>query len=293
MKNQKKAIILGLFVVMFWSTVATAFKIALAETGVIQLLTVSSLTAAIICLFELIRTGKLKSIKVFYGKRELLFAALGGLLNPFLYYLVLFKAYSLLPAQIAQPLNYSWQIVLILFMALFFKQKIRGVQFIGLFVSFAGIIMLSLNSNASAEGSLSTLGIFLALGSAFIWASYWILKMKETSDPVASLFMNFLFGSIYLIVLMIITGVELPNLKAILASVYVGTFEMGLTFIFWIKALNLATNRVALTQITYLSPALSLILIVLVLGEPFTLLTVLGLASITAGIIISTYQKKS
>jgi len=192
MKNQKKAIILGLFVVMFWATVATAFKIALAETGVIQLLTVSSLTAAIICLFELIRTGKLKSIKGFYGKRELLFAALGGLLNPFLYYLVLFKAYSLLPAQIAQPLNYSWQIVLILFMALFFKQKIRGVQFIGLFVSFAGIIMLSLNSNASAEGSLSTLGIFLALGSAFIWASYWILKMKETSDPVASLFMNFL-----------------------------------------------------------------------------------------------------
>lgn len=54
--------------------------------------------------------------------------------------------------------------------------------------------------------------------------------MKETSDPVASLFMNFLFGSIYLIVLMIITGVELPNLKAILASVYIGTFEMGLTF---------------------------------------------------------------
>jgi drug/metabolite transporter (DMT)-like permease len=39
-------------------------------------------------------------------------SAMMGFLNPFLYYLILFKAYDLLPAQEAQPLNYTWGLVL-------------------------------------------------------------------------------------------------------------------------------------------------------------------------------------
>ena len=35
-----------------------------------------------------------------------------GLLNPVAYYLILFKAYTILPAQVAQPLNMIWPIVL-------------------------------------------------------------------------------------------------------------------------------------------------------------------------------------
>ena len=34
-----------------------------------------------------------------------------GFLNPFLYYIILFKAYSLLPAQEALSLNYTWPLV--------------------------------------------------------------------------------------------------------------------------------------------------------------------------------------
>ena len=46
------------------------------------------------------------------GKQWLYYAGL-GLLNPVAYYLVLFKAYDLLPAQVAQPINYAWPIVLL------------------------------------------------------------------------------------------------------------------------------------------------------------------------------------
>ena len=47
-----------------------------------------------------------------YSGAALVRAAALGFLNPFLYYVVLFKAYDLLPAQEAQPLNYTWAITL-------------------------------------------------------------------------------------------------------------------------------------------------------------------------------------
>jgi len=105
MNNQTKAMILGGFVVLFWATVATAFKIALAEIGYVQLLLIASCTAAFVCFFELVRTKKVYLLKGFFkNKKDLFKGAYQGFLNPFFYYLVLFKAYSLLPAQIAHPI---------------------------------------------------------------------------------------------------------------------------------------------------------------------------------------------
>lgn len=283
---------MGGFVVLFWTTVATAFKIALADMSYISLLLIASLTALLVSFGEILLTGKLALVRMFFSNRDMVLkGALQGMLNPLLYYLILFKAYSLLPAQIAQPLNYSWQVVLIIMMALVFKQKLKWQQLAGVMVSFAGIIILSANNSASADGKLSLLGIILALGSAFVWASYWISKIESKEDSSVSLFVNFLFGSLYLIVITLFIPMDIPSLKPFLAAVYVGCFEMGVTFILWGKALNIATNRVILAQITYLSPVLSLLLIHFILGENIVLLTVVGLVFIIGGILVSNLKK--
>ena len=57
------------------------------------------------------------------------------------------------------------------------------------------------------------------------------------------------------------------------------------------KALNLATNRVALAQMTYITPILSLVIISIVLGEVIGLLTVGGLVLIIAGILVSSLKR--
>ncbi len=293
MKLQTKAMLMGFCVVLFWSTVATSFKIALSEMGYIQLLLIASLTALVITSIFALSTGKLSVIRsLFSSPREIKKLALQSILNPFLYYLVLFKAYSLLPAQIAQPLNYTWQVVLILMMAVLLKQRLKIIQITGVLISFSGVILLSFNSGASPQGELSAAGILLVLGSAFIWASFWILKMKNKNEPVAELFFNFLFGSAYLIILSLFIPMEWPSARGLLAAVYSGAFEMGFTFILWLSALQIATNRVILTQITYLSPLLSLLLIHFVLGENISYITVVGLLLITGGIILGNCRIK-
>lgn len=289
--GQTKALLLAGIVVLFWSTVATAFKIALEEMHFTMLLLISSVTALLVSFADLLIRGKVSSIiTIFSEPKALGKSAFMGLLNPFLYYMVLFKAYSLLPAQIAQPLNYSWQVVLIIMISIFLKQKMKWYQVLGIIISFAGILMLSGNNAASAEGKLSLIGIILALGSAFIWATYWLSKIDTKYDASAGLFANFLFGSIYLIVILMFMQPELPSFKGLFAGIYVGVFEMGLTFILWGKALNMATNRVTVTQLTYLSPVLSLFLIHFVLGESIGIATVVGLFLIIGGILFSSIK---
>ena len=294
MKNQSKALIMGGFVVFFWATVATAFKIALNEISNLQLLLIASSTALIVCFIELVRTKKLSLLKEsLLSKSTILRGAWQGFMNPFIYYLILFKGYSLLPAQIAQPLNFSWQIVLMILMAIFLKQKMHFNQVVGVLVSFSGIIMLSLNNSADISGKLSVFGLGLIIASTIIWATYWLLKINEKQDSVIELFVSFLFGTIYLVVASLFTPMEFPPLRPLLAGIYAGMFEMGITFILWSKALKLATNRVTLTQLIYLSPLLSLLLIHFILGEKIGVLTVVGLFLIIGGILISNLKQKS
>jgi len=92
---------------------SSAFKITLRYIAFDQLLLWSSLFGAI-TLVLVNQLGKKPLIFKCISRKELLASAVMGFFNPFLYYLVLFKAYELLEAQIAGTLNYTWPIVLVI-----------------------------------------------------------------------------------------------------------------------------------------------------------------------------------
>jgi len=113
MKGIPKSTIFALCSVLLWSTVATAFKLGLQVLSPIYLILTASvfslITFGIVILFER-KTKELFTISFAQlGKSALL-----GALNPAGYYLILFQAYSLLPAQVAQPLNMIWPVTLAL-----------------------------------------------------------------------------------------------------------------------------------------------------------------------------------
>ena len=103
----------ALLAVLFWSTSPTAFKIALRHQDPFSLLLGASLVSTLALGVLLLSTGRYKALRSFSGQ-DLGLSMLLGALNPLAYYLVLFKAYKLLPAHVAQPLNMIWPIVLVL-----------------------------------------------------------------------------------------------------------------------------------------------------------------------------------
>jgi drug/metabolite transporter (DMT)-like permease len=286
MQKQNQAYLYAAAAVIFWSTVATAFKITLRHTNPISLVLYASITSALVLFLHLIFTNKLRMLKTI-TKTDLLRSAILGLLNPFLYYIILFKAYDLLPAQQAQPLNYFWPIMLVLLSAPLLKQKISLKSIFAIMISFSGAFVISTQGRILNFKSTNTLGVTLALGSSVIWALYWIYNLKQRHDPTLILFLNFIFGSTYILITHSLFFKFQPlTVSTALGSIYVGLFEMGITFIFWLKALKLSQKTSTLANLIYLAPFLSLIFIHFVLTEPIHPSTILGLALIITGIII-------
>jgi len=136
--NERRALSLGLSAVLLWSTVATAFKLTLAEFSPIQMLTVASIVSAIALIAICAYQGKLPLLPSTFLSNPWYYLLL-GLINPLAYYVVLFKAYELLPASQAQAINYSWAITLTLMAALFLGQTIRKQDWIACTFSYIGL----------------------------------------------------------------------------------------------------------------------------------------------------------
>ena len=91
MKKATQSILLALAAVLSWSTVATAFKVALTYLTHFEMLLNASITSLFIFAIVLTFQSKWKLIKQLTSKqwKQLAFQ---GFLNPAAYYLILFKA---------------------------------------------------------------------------------------------------------------------------------------------------------------------------------------------------------
>jgi len=292
MKNQRRAYILAMTAVLCWSTIGTAFKLSLHYLDPLNLLLFSSLTATLVLLTILIIQGKLKLLAAMKGI-DILQSAFLGLLNPFLYYVVLLKAYDLLPAQEAGTLNYIWPIVLVLLSIPLLKQKISGWSILAILISFSGILVISTHGNFTELKFSDPFGVLLAVGSAIFWALYWIFSLRDQRETVSKLFLNFCFGLLYTVIaISVVAGFRLPPWKGLTGAIYIGFFEMGITFVIWLSALRYSITTAKVSNLIYLSPFISLILIRLIVGEVILISTIIGLIGIVSGIILQQYLKR-
>lgn len=254
-----------------------------------EMLFVACATALIIFTAWMLATGSWHELRLLTPNLWLRFALL-GLIAPVVYYLMLFKAYDLLPAQIAQPINYVWPILLAVLIAIVERKPIPKAKYIGMTVSLGGVVVISLGGN-SIEGLISPIGILLAIASALLWGLYWMVNdsLKDKVSEIPALFMTFLFGMTYLFVLNFLEPVGHLEVRSLFAGIYIGAFEMGIPFICFGMAIRETNNPALINQMCYLAPFLSLFIISVVLEEPIVTSTYIGLALIIGGIIYNQY----
>ena len=283
--SESRAIVYGLLTVMLWSTVASAFNLALRYVSPFELLLYSSL-AATAMLGVIVALSRRRSEFRSWTGRDFRRSALLGALNPALYYLLLFEAYDRLPAQEALLLNFAWPVVLVVLSVVLLRQKIHPLAIAALLVSFCGVIVIATRGDPLAMRLEDPAGVGLALASTIAWAIYWIYSSHDRRDSVNRLFMNFAFGSTYLVAFAATAvDVSLPDLPGVAGILYVAAFEMAFAFVFWLQALKLARNAAQVSSLVYLTPFLSLVVIRFVVGEELYPSTLLGLMLIVGGIV--------
>lgn len=290
--SQKQATYYGLAAVLCWSTVATAFKLSLVHLSPTQLILLASLSSWVFLSLILTAQGKLSQL-FSQSKGTYLSSLLYGLLNPTLYYLLLFTAYDLLPAQEAQAINYSWAIVMSFLAVPLLKQKLTPIDMLAALVCYLGVLVIATRGNVVGLEFANMQGVLFAVISTVVWSLYWILNRRDNRDALLGLFLNFSFA-VPLIAAYAWWSGELSGLFGANASVhwhgwvggvYVGLFEMGLAFVLWLQAMRKAENTSKIANLIFISPFLSLALIATFLDEPILSSTIVGLVLILAGLV--------
>jgi drug/metabolite transporter (DMT)-like permease len=300
MKAQKKAYFFAFAAIACWSTIGSAFKLSLRYLDPQGLLFISSLVACLALFIILMVQGNVGLLCNLTFK-EVLLSAFLGMLNPFLYYSVLLKAYDLLQAQEAGTLNYIWPLALVVLSIPMLRQKISFASIAAIMISFVGIIVISSRGFVIGDSGAPshpdafkhTLGVTLAIGSAILWALYWIFNVKDQREAVSKLFLNFFFGFIYTLIAIVVSGkFHLPGWQGICGGIYIGLFEMGITFVLWLNAMKYSATTAKVSYLIYLSPFISLIIIHFTIGETIMLSTLIGLMLIISGIILQQSLKR-
>ncbi|MGB1311409.1 MAG: DMT family transporter [Leucothrix sp.] len=290
--NQRKAYGFGLGAVICWSTVATAFKLSLEYLTPAQLLLYASLTSWLFLAIILLAKGKFKAT-LFVGWPAYRRALVFGAFNPLIYYLILFQAYALLPAQEAQILNYSWALTMTLLAIPLLGHKLRWQDSLAAIVCYSGVLVIATHGDVFGLQFANPEGVIWALVSTVIWALYWILNSKQNEDATGSLFRNFSCAIPLTLGYCGLTGelVAVPW-QGLAGAVYVGIFEMGLSFIFWLTAMRLTTNTASIANLIFIAPLLSLVIISLLLKEAILPSTLWGLVLILGGLLIQQLKAK-
>lgn len=290
---KQTAYLYAIIAVLLWSTVATAFKLALNVITPLALLFWSVLISA----------GCLWLILWFSGRRHQILPTvrrhgpiilLLGLINPTIYYLVLFAAYDRLPAQVAQPINYTWAIVLAWLAVPVLKQSLTRTDIFATVLGYFGVVVIASQGTWPWETDSDIVGVLLAIASTFIWAGYWLINTKVRGDAIVFMALSFSVAIPMLALTVWLTEPTAFDVSSMpwLSVVWVGLFEMGITFVLWQLALTHAENVSRVGNLIFISPFVSLMFINYFLGESLHATTFIGLLLILTAVISQQKQKQ-
>ena len=290
--NNTQAMLFGLGAVLLWSTVATAFSISLKYLSPTQLLLVANIVSLIFLTTLIALKGETKQL-ISFAKQSWKSSLFFGAINPFIYYLILLQAYNTLPAQEAQAINYTWAIMLSFMAVPILKQRLKAADYIAAAACYFGVLYISTRGQITSLEFSNLTGVAFALLSTIIWALYWLLNTKDKRPSLIGLTLNFAFALPLITIFAGVTG-ELNhwNNDGLWGAIYIGLFEMGLSFVLWNRALKLTTNASQVANLIFLSPLLSIIWLSQFAGEPILRSTLIGLACILIGLFIQNWAKR-
>ncbi|UXZ55036.1 DMT family transporter [Halomonas sp. 7T] len=283
MSQDRYAILCGLGAVALWSTVATAFKVALAWMSPLELMWLAALVSWLLMSAIVIMQGNVLTALRSGWKT----AAWAGLMNPVAYYLLLFAAYDRLPGQEAMALNYTWALAMALLAVPILGQRLTRTDIVAGLVAYSGVWVIATRGAVFNVAFEDPLGVAFALGSTLVWALYWLLNAKDKRQPLIGQWQNFSVGLPVLSALLLLgPGIEWHGWPAAGAGVYVGLFEMGVAFILWQVAVQNVSRTAKVSNLIFLSPPISLLLLYIVIGEPLLPSTLVGLVLILLGLAL-------
>ncbi|MFL6531467.1 MAG: DMT family transporter [Chthoniobacterales bacterium] len=167
-------------------------------------------------------------------------------------------------------------------------ERLRAIQFCGLVVAFAGLIILVLPGLSAPP----LVGCVLMLGAGIAWGIY-SLRGKRAGDATKATTGNFIRAVPFALVVSLAAipwmRIDLPGASYAITS---GAIASGLGYVIWYTALpHLKAASAATVQLS--APILAATGGILLLGEPLTIRFVVAGIAVLGGIALIVVERKS
>ncbi len=215
-----------------------------------------------------------------------------GVYGLFGYHFLLFIALRIAPPVEANLVNYLWPLFMVVLAPLFLRGlKLRAMHILAGLMGFGGAAVAILGGR-STGGTAWNWGYLLALGSAFIWASYSLMTKRAESTghafPTAAIgLFGLVSGVLSLACHWLLEPAASLVAKDWLLMAVMGLGPLGAAFFLWDKALKLGDPR-QIGILSYITPLASTSLLMLVSGRQFTWSIALAAAMIIGAALLGT-----
>lgn len=168
------------------------------------------------------------------------------------------------------------------------SERVSGLRWAGLVVGFAGVgLVLGVQVAGDARALLGAGAVLLA-GLAYAGASLFYKRTFAHEDALGVTAWVFLISAVLLAVPAALTApAQPPDGGTIAATVALGILCTALVFVLWYRLIA-DIGAAKATVVTYVNPAVAVVLGVVLLGEPLTAGAVAGLLLVLAGSWLST-----
>jgi drug/metabolite transporter (DMT)-like permease len=278
----------ALWAVILWSTVATAFKWTLRYLSAMELVALATLVSFVVLGIWVVISGRTARVGEHWRRHGSTIVLL-GIINPVVYYGVLFEAYTRLPAQEAQVINYTWALMIAFLSVPFLGHRLGRYDVLGGLLGYAGVFWVATHGEIGSVRFDDPAGVGYAFASTLLWAVYWLVQTRLGVDTVVGLFANFTVGAIWAAGYLLWSGGDFWHAlpwQGVVGAIYIGCFEMSVTFVLWAMALQRADRAARIAFLMFLTPFVSLVWIGLLLKEPIDYSTPAALVLIVGGMIV-------
>lgn len=277
----------ALLTVLIWGTTFIATKVLLEDFQPVEILFFRFLLgyAALWLVFP-------HPLRKTTARQEWIFAG-AGLCGICLYYLLENIALTYTMASNAGVIVAVAPLFTALLAALFLRgeERLPANFFIGFLVAMAGVCLISFNGTSF---SLNPRGDLLALLAALVWGFYSILTRKIAAfgyTTIQTTRRTFFYGLLFMLPACVLFDFQLNlsrfaeplNLANIL---FLGLGASALCFVTWNTAIR-HLGAVQASLYIFLTPVITVLFSVLILGEPFTWLTACGTLLTLGGLVLS------
>lgn len=280
MKKNNIAKLCALVTILFWGTSFSTVKLVLKHYDWLTFSIIRNvLSALILVAYMYIIKVKLPS------KKDIPMLCFSGLMGVSIYTILFNIGLRTLTSATTSVIISINPILTTIFSSLILKEKINKKSWFFIFLSFIGILILTL-----WEGVFSlNIGILWIFMAAVCFATYNVTqrKLSQKYSPFECTAYSMIFGSIFLFLLSpkAILEIKNINLQIGILTFYIVVFVGVVAYVLWSKALSLADKVGEVTNILFLNPLIATLIGVFFLGEKLSLPIIIGGTLILTGII--------